>query len=183
MKKIAKLAIAAATPLDFVMKPILTICLFLCSTMVYSQIIIANYPKQFSCEVDAISEIQVPEATSTCGEVKMTFNDQIFSGGCLGTLVRTYKYTDACKNEAKAEQYISLTDKMEPILYGVPKNITIRQTDTPPPAAQLSSRDNSGQNFEVTMTETTFKNQIRREWSCTDACGNTAKAIQIITIE
>jgi hypothetical protein len=183
LKKIAKLAFAAATPLDFDMKPVLTFCVFLCSTMANSQITIANYPKQFSCEVDAISEIQVPEASSACGEVKMTFDDQVFSGGCLGTLVRTYKYTDACKNEEKAEQYISLTDKMEPILYGVPKNITIGKNDTPPPAAQLSSRDNSGQNFEVTMTETILKNQIRREWSCTDACGNTAKAMQIITIE
>lgn len=151
--------------------------------MAYSQITIANYIKQFSCEVDAISEIQVPEATSSCGEVKMTFDDQIFSGGCLGTLVRTYTYTDACKNEAKAEQYILLTDKMEPILYGVPKNITIGKNEILPPPAQLSSRDNSGQNFEVTMTETKFNNQIRREWSCTDACGNTAKAMQIITIE
>lgn len=165
------------------MKPTLTFCLFICSTVAYSQITIANYPKQFSCEVDAISEIQVPEASSSCGEVKMTFDDQIFSGGCLGTLVRTYKYTDTCKNEAKAEQYILLTDKMEPILYGVPKNITIGKNETPPAPAQLSSRDNSGQNFEVTMTETKLNNQIRREWSCTDACGNTAKAMQIITIQ
>jgi len=151
--------------------------------MSFGQITIKDYPKQFQCEVDATDQLEFPTATSSCGVVTTKFNEEIFSGGCLGTVVRTITYTDACGNKAEAQQYITLTDNLEPTLYGVPKNIEITATQAIPAAVMISSRDNSGQNFEVFFNESREENIITRTWTCTDACGNVAQAVQTITIK
>lgn len=148
-----------------------------------AQISINIYPKQFECQIDAISEIEAPKAVSPCGTVSSTFSDQIFSGGCLGTLVRTYSFKDDCGNTASAEQYISLKDNLPPDLIGQAKDLTVKKGQPIPPAANLSSRDNSGQNFPVTVKEESSPNLITRFYACEDACGNKIEIIQRITIE
>lgn len=147
-----------------------------------AQISINNYPKQFECQIDAISEVETPKAVSTCGTVSSTFSDQIFSGGCLGTLVRTYSFKDDCGNTASAEQYISLKDNQAPNLIGEAKDITVKKGQPIPKAVELSSQDNSGQVYPVTMQENTSQNLITRTYSCEDACGNKIEFIQRITI-
>lgn len=147
-----------------------------------AQISINNYPKQFECQIDAISEIETPKAVSSCGEIVSTFSDQIFSGGCLGTLVRTYSFKDTCGNAATAEQYISLKDNQAPNLIGEAKDITVKKGQPIPKAVELSSQDNSGRVYPVTMQENTSQNLITRTYSCEDACGNKIEFIQRITI-
>ena len=161
---------------------LLVLCLLL-SLISLGQITIEDYPKQFQCEVDATDQLEFPTATSSCGTVTIKFNEEIFSGGCLGTVVRTIYYSDNCGHKAEAQQYITLTDNLEPTLYGVPKNIEITAAEAIPAAVMISSRDNSGQNFEVFFNETRDGNVITRKWSCTDACGNIAEAVQTITIK
>jgi hypothetical protein len=166
------------------MKKIVFISLSLLNSLIsYGQIIIKDYPKQFQCEVDATDQLEFPAASSSCGVVTTKFNEEIFSGGCLGTVVRTISYTDACGNKAEAQQYITLTDNLEPTLYGVPKSIEINSGQAIPNPVMVSSRDNSGQNFEVIFIETQQSNVITRKWTCTDACGNIAEGVQTITIK
>ncbi len=153
------------------------------ATISNTQISLNNYPKQFECQIDAISEIETPKAVSSCGEITSTFSDQIFSGGCLGTLVRTYSFKDNCGNTANAEQYISLKDNQAPELIGEAKDASVKKGQTIPPAAVLSSRDNSGQNYPVEVREEKTANHITRFYSCEDACGNKIEIIQRITIE
>jgi hypothetical protein len=162
-----------------------TLLIFTLSTSFASigQITIKDYPKQFSCEVDATDQLEFPIASSSCGVVTTRFNEEIFSGGCLGTVVRTIYYTDACGNKAEAQQYITLTDNLEPTLYGVPKSIEIPANQAIPAAVMVSSRDNSGQNFDVIFNETKEGNVITRTWTCTDSCGNIAKGVQTINIK
>jgi hypothetical protein len=162
---------------------LILVILLLASTYGFGQITIKDYPKQFPCEVDATDQIEFPSATSSCGVVTTKFNEEVFSGGCLGTVVRTIYYTDACGNKAEAQQYITLTDNLEPTLYGVPKSIEITASQAIPNPVMVSSRDNSGQNFEVIFNETQEGNVITRKWTCTDACGNTAEGVQTITIK
>jgi hypothetical protein len=147
-----------------------------------AQISLNNYPKQFECQIDAISDIEIPKAVSTCSEITSTFSDQIFSGGCLGTLVRTYSFKDTCGNAATAEQYISLKDNQAPNLIGEAKDMMVKKGQAIPKAVELSSQDNSGQVYPVTMQENTSKNLITRTYSCEDACGNRIEVIQRITI-
>lgn len=164
-------------------KIVLLSFVLLISFLSFGQITIKDYPKQFPCEVDATDQIEFPVATSTCGVVTTKFNEEIFSGGCLGTVVRTIYYTDGCGNKAEAQQYITLTDNLEPTLYGVPKSIEITADQAIPNPVMVSSRDNSGQNFEVIFNETKNENVITRKWTCTDACGNTVEGVQTITIK
>lgn len=164
-------------------KEILTFGALLSASFLSAQITIAKYPVEFKCSVDATDQLEFPEATSPCGEVTRTFDEQIFSGGCLGNVVRTITYTDACGNKAQAQQYITLTDNLEPELIGVPANITLKKGDTIPKAPVVDSRDNSGQLYPVEFVETQKDNVITRIWTCTDACGNVAEARQTITLE
>ncbi|MEZ4799236.1 MAG: hypothetical protein R2809_05530 [Flavobacteriales bacterium] len=149
----------------------------------HSQIIVQDYPRQFECDIDGISDIAPPVVSSTCGKVNIKFNDEIFSGGCLGTLVRSYTFSDECGNEEYAEQYILLKDNLEPTIYGAPKDMKVKSEAEVPQAPQLASRDNSGQNFEVILEEKRDGKLLIRIWTCTDACGNTATAKQVITIQ
>jgi large repetitive protein len=156
--------------------------LMLPAAAAWGQISVADYPKQFSCDVDATEHIEPPAAFSSCGEVRMSADDQVFSGGCLGTLVRTYTFRDGCGNEARAEQYIRLTDRVEPVLIGVPADIE-DPVAVIPEAAMVSARDNSGGLVEVLMEEARSGNLLIRTWSSEDACGNRAVASQRIVLK
>lgn len=158
----------------------LVVFAFLNST---AQIIVQDYPRQFECDIDGINDIQPPVVSSTCGKVNIKFSDEIYSGGCLGTLVRSYVFSDECGNEAYAEQYILLKDNLEPTIYGAPKDIKVKSESEIPAAPQLASRDNSGQNFDVIFEEKKEGKTLIRTWTCTDACGNTATEKQVITIQ
>jgi len=147
-----------------------------------AQIELASYPKQFSCDIDGIEHIEAPEARSSCGAVQMEFADQRFSGGCLGTLVRTYTYSDSCGNTATAEMYILLTDNDPPTLFGVPGDMEMH-SGRRPPMALVSARDNSGELIEVISDEKTEGEWIIRTWSATDPCGNRTNATQRIRVK
>jgi hypothetical protein len=103
-----------------------------CVWIAYDYILLKRYKAKLSCKANKsenlktgsgkyiideledqvdLGDIEIPKAVSTCSEITSTFSDQIFSGGCLGTLVRTYSFKDTCGNAATAEQYISLDRK------------------------------------------------------------------------
>jgi len=167
------------------MKQAVLLCFLSSSVLPMSaQINIADYTKKISCEVDAIDMLEAPEAVSTCGAVTITIDDQLFSGGCLGTLVRNYSYTDRCGNKATADRYILLADNDAPVLIGIPSDITINPVTQPvPPAVRVSASDNSGQLIEVTMTEARDEVAITRIWIAEDPCGNKAEARQRIWLK
>lgn len=158
--------------------------MFFCATMLaasaFGQITIAPYSPKISCQVDALSAIEAPQASSLCGTVTTKMSAEIFSGGCLGTEVRTYTYTDSCGNRAEAQLFISLKDNLEPELIGAPADIILKKGQPAPPAVEVSSRDNSGQIYEVVFEEKKMKDEVIRIWTCTDSCGNTAKHTQTI---
>lgn len=146
-----------------------------------SQITIANYPKKFSAEVEVLDLIELPTATSPCGEVKYEIKEEIFSGGCLGTLVRTIQFTDACGNSAESQQFITLADKEAPQLLGVPSDLHLKKGQALPSAPEISAVDNSKALYEVTFQETRKSNsEIVRVWTCVDSCDNKAEGVQHI---
>lgn len=132
-------------------------------------------------EVDELSSISVPEASSTCGEVEVSVEDQLFSGGCLGTLARTYTFTDGCGNVERAQQFINLEDSTPPVFDNLPGNLTVDSNDIPEPAAVTAS-DNSEEPVQISMQETREGDTITRVWTATDQCGNTAIGTQMINL-
>jgi hypothetical protein len=147
-----------------------------------AQITIHHYPVQISCDVDGLPDLPPVTASAADGKLYTDYSEEIFSGGCLGTLVRTFTFTDSSGNKAAAQQFVSITDNQPPILYGEAGNISTT-TEMIPEPAQFASRDNSGREYPVLFSEKRDGNTIRRTWTCTDDCGNTAEKVQVITLE
>jgi hypothetical protein len=149
-----------------------------------AQIKIADYPKKFTAELEVLDLIEIPVATSECGKVNYDIAEELFSGGCMGTLVRTVKFSDECGNTAESQQFITLADKEAPLLLGVPGDLQLKKGQSIPAAPEISAVDNSKIVYEVKFEETRKSNrEIVRTWTCTDSCDNKAEGVQHIYLD
>lgn len=148
----------------------------------WAQIEVEDYPRQLKADVDMVDQFDTVKATSPCGEVQFKITEQIFSGGCLGTLVRTYTFTDECGNEAHAEQYIGLQDSQKPVFETVMKDETMSRASRTQ-SAKVTAKDNSGKPVDVEFSEEEKGDKVIRTWKATDICGNEAKMKQTITFK
>jgi hypothetical protein len=78
---------------------------------------------QVSCELVAEYTITATDACS--GATVVITSEVLNSGGCLGVLHRVYTATDLCGNTTTAEQYITITDNVNPTLNNVPGETTV----------------------------------------------------------
>ncbi|MBL7942562.1 MAG: hypothetical protein JNM00_07335 [Flavobacteriales bacterium] len=141
-----------------------------------SQIKLSEFPVETSCEIDKVKQVKKIHATSPCGIVRIEWDDQTFSGGCAGTIVRTYTFTDPCDSVRTAQQYISLIDQLPPILFGLPEVTQLHLADGSemPPVPAVTAKDNSGELCEVKFTQESTATGYTRIWTCTDQCDNKA---------
>lgn len=103
-------------------------------------------------------------------------------------LTRTYRATDACGNSATCAQTITVFDNTPPTIT-CPANVTVACASNVPPAnINLPTSDNCGGTVTVTNSDVivnmTCANRftINRTYTATDACGNTATCLQVITV-
>jgi hypothetical protein len=166
------------------MKTKLSVLLVLSCLCIYSnaQIKVQSYQHEISCDIDALADLPTISATSPSGKVSINYSENIYSGGCLGTLVRTFSYTDPAGGTAEAQQIVHITDRVPPKLLGEAPNITTT-VDMVPEPAQFAAVDNSGEQFDVIYKEVKQDKRITRLWTCTDSCGNVARKTQTITLE
>jgi hypothetical protein len=148
----------------------------------HAQIKILSYSHEISCDIDALHDLPTIGATSANGKVDISYAENIYSGGCLGTLVRTFNYTDEAGNKAEAQQIVHITDNKPPRLLGEAPNITTTPDLVPEPA-QFAAIDNSGESYDVLFNEIKQDKRITRVWTCTDSCGNIARKTQVILFE
>lgn len=154
------------------------------STLFFAQISVEDYSRKETADVSDLKSIPVVKATSECGDVSVKTSDTMMSGGCLGTLVRSYTFTDGCGNTAYAEQYINLKDSEAPVLHNIPKDLVVASNKIPK-VANVTATDNVGDDeVKVEMTETMDEenHQLIRQWRAVDQCGNSSVARQVITI-
>ena len=96
--------------------------------------------------------------------------------------------TDCCGNRSEWRIFIKVTDNQAPILRGVPANLTVTLPATIPSGAVVTATDNCTDSVGVTFTETLVATGtncnyiITRTWTALDACGNAARATQLITV-
>jgi hypothetical protein len=136
------------------------------------------------------SGVEGPMATDNCGEVTITYEDQLQSGGCLGVIVRTYTATDECGNSVSVEQYISLQDTTAPVIEA-PADMTVECDAVPaaPGAEGIEIYDNCGLEVEVTFTEEVTPGicenayTIVWTWTAVDYCENMSMATTTITVQ
>jgi len=121
------------------------------------------------------------EATDNCGTFTWTFTDIRVSGGCIGTVVRTYRATDQCGNvSAPFEQTIHLTDAVAPTYVATP-DMTIQCDDEVPfvPAPVFTDNCDDILDIEYSYSEEQLSicaTDLIYSWTATDNCGNSTTA-------
>ena len=145
----------------------------------FGQIQLLPYDRQVKCDVDRLDQLSPPKAEGNCGDIAVVFTDQQFSGGCLGTLERSYVFTDACGNISKAQVYISVTDQTPPVAEK-PADITCKKSEIPT-TSPIKVSDNSNEPVDIAFQETPVKGGLTRQWTCSDRCGNSTMVTQKIT--
>jgi len=147
-------------------------------------ITIGEYPIKMAIECDELDKAATLTATSTCeGKVTVTKKDSEASGGCSGTIIRTWTVNDACGNSKTVEQYITKLDNTMPVIDPVKDMQVVNMNkDVVIPKAM----DNCSGEVEVTFKDEmkNVKGQIVsiRTYSASDACGNTAHSTQKLTM-
>jgi len=152
-------------------------------------------PVTVSCasQVPPVNTGSVVTSDNCGGTVTVTHvGDVVTNQTCVNrfTLTRTYRATDACGNSATCAQVITVFDNTPPAIT-CPANITINFGDNTLPAntGNPTGSDNCGGTPTYSSTDVIIPGiceqefVINRTWTATDACGNTATCLQVITVD
>ena len=116
----------------------------------------------------------------------VTFTEVRTNGNCPSnyTLTRTWMATDSCGNTVQAQQIITVKDNTAPVFTSIPANVTIECGDAIPNILATATDNCSVPTITVNTTTNGSRclYAITRVFTATDACGNTAKATQIIMV-
>jgi hypothetical protein len=149
-----------------------------------AQISVSEYPMKITVNIDELEFLPPLGAISTCGSVVASFTDQLFSGGCLGTLSRTYTFTDECGNTATAMQFILLEDTVAPVFSTAVEDLSVATSQSAVPATpEVTAIDNSKNEVKVTFHQFNNGGTITRTWTAEDDCGNVEVMRQVITFK
>ena len=155
-----------------------------------------NFPPEF---VDLESAIEIscgetanfiePTISDACGNTTVTFVDSSLPGGCSGEsdFIRTYTVTDECGGVNTASQTITVVDTDAPEFTNIPStaSFTFGQTVN---FEEPTATDNCSDQVTLTFEEFSDGNdcngqEIIREWTATDACGNQSTVMTSVVIE
>lgn len=134
---------------------------------------------------------RVSNVRDNCGVSDTSYTDDIRElTGCTGRVLRTWTVTDSCGNATSAVQVIQVQDT-EPPVVTPPADVTVGCLDdlnNPQLVGVLSdASDNVGLADTTMVLDLSGLNNctgaVRRVWTVTDSCGNTASAIQSITVQ
>jgi hypothetical protein len=136
---------------------------------------------------------------SATSELTVTVSDNVVdASSCNGQIIRTYTIGDGCGNAVSVAQTISITDLTAPVITA-PQTVDAECFDQAPVAVNTitkylaltgaSATDNCTDATELTVTSvdnvidgSSCSGVIERTYTIADACGNTATAVQVITI-
>ena len=131
----------------------------------------------------------VATAEDGCGSVTIRYGD-VVATNCAGTKVisRTWTATDQCGNSTNCVQTITVQDTTQPtitapgdVVLECPNNATTNLTGV------ATAQDTCGSvtiTYSDTVSNTCGGSKIiSRTWTARDACGNSANAVQTITVQ
>ncbi|MBA6154723.1 HYR domain-containing protein, partial [Gelidibacter maritimus] len=146
-------------------------------------------PADVTVECDAIPTAPTVTATDNC-DTTLTVSysetsNTVVDG--MGAIVREWTVTDNGGNTTTDTQTITVIDSTDPILGGVPADVTV-QCDAIPTVPTVTATDNCDTTLTVSYSEisNTVVNgvgTIVREWTVTDNGGNTTTETQTISVE
>ncbi len=149
-------------------------------------------PPDATVNCDAIPNLGSPAAGDNCdNNVTITFAGVVqTSGSCVagGTVKRRWIAEDNCGNTTVAEQVLTVQDTTRPVFVFIPPPITVSCENIPAPG-QPQATDNCANDIEIQYNGEVRVGgacpdayALRRRWTATDLCGNTATAEQLIEV-
>ncbi len=149
-------------------------------------------PPDATVNCDAIPNLGSPAAGDNCdNNVTITFAGVVQTGGsCVagGTVKRRWIAEDNCGNTTVAEQVLTVQDTTRPVFVFIPPPITVSCENIPAPG-QPQATDNCANDIEIQYNGEVRVGgacpdayALRRRWTATDLCGNTATAEQLIEV-
>ena len=152
--------------------------------------VFADVPAEVTIACDARVPVDLPSATDNCdGQVAVRVEERTEPGACAGTydVVRTFRATDACGNEAVATQVVHVVDDVAPVFAYVPADAAVTCAAAIP-TEQAQVTDNCDADVQVVETQDarpgacagTF--DVVRLFTATDHCGNVATASQVVSV-
>jgi hypothetical protein len=131
----------------------------------------------------------VATAQDTCSSVTVTYSD-VVSNTCGNTRIisRTWLATDACGNRASALQTITVQDTTPPSITAPPDLVLQCPANTTTNATGVATAQDGCSAVTVRYSDIVSNTCggakiISRTWTATDGCGNSASAIQTITVQ
>ena len=153
--------------------------------------VITGVPTDMTLECDeTLPPNATPTATDNCDpDPVITFTQTRTDGSCEDNYIinRTYMATDRCGNTSTVTQQITFQDTTDPVLSGVPADVSV-ECDNVPAVAMPTAVDNCDPDpdivpNEVRMDGICLDNYILiRTWTATDRCGNSTAQSQMITV-
>ena len=138
--------------------------------------------KTMECGQDAAFGEAVCE--TACGDVVLTFKDEIIQGDCsqTGEMIRTWTGIDDCGNVTTAQQIITIPPDMEaPVFTYIPESKTIQDMDDMVFGSPLCE-DNCAtiNHLDIDYTDEPLAEGcgLTRTWVVADMCGNATEASQ-----
>ncbi len=166
-----------------------------CSAMIVVQdiippvIICATVVSPIACGSTPV--FPVPTATDACdANVLVTFSDQNIPGNCPQnfSVIRTWTATDDCGNTAQCSATIVVQDILPPVIICATVISPIACGSTPV-FPMPTATDACDANVLVTFSDQTIPGNcpqnfsIRRTWTATDDCGNSAQCSATIVVQ
>jgi hypothetical protein len=157
---------------------------------------VLNCPPAMTAE--CLADLPPPDfaggtATDICGTpVVVHVGDLAQTNGCVITVRRTYRASDACGNTNDCAQTITMQDTSPPTLV-CPTNVTVEcGADTSPSATGMATVTNTcgtvtiAHHDEGTLDTNCaidhIVKRIMRTWTATNECGNGATCAQTVTV-
>ncbi|MFN0015536.1 MAG: T9SS type A sorting domain-containing protein, partial [Saprospiraceae bacterium] len=135
--------------------------------------------------------LAAPTASDNCGTPTISHDgDATSNQTCVNrkTVTRTYRATDSGGLTATCTQVITVFDNVMPVFTSVPTNVTV-QCNSIPAVGNPSASDGCGGSASIAYNGQTVSNilctdkyTLTRQWTATDACGNTKTATQRIVV-
>ena len=146
-------------------------------------------PADVTLTCGATAPTELATATDDCDPaVSVVVDEQRRGGACGGSyqLVRTFTATDACGNARTAEQVVTFSDDTAPEFTFVPASEEYQCAVGQPRERAQATDDCTGEvvvTFADVSPSSDCSQRLQRVWTATDACGNTATAVQQILLE
>ncbi|MBK9336228.1 MAG: hypothetical protein IPM98_06435 [Lewinellaceae bacterium] len=151
------------------------------------------FPANTTVSCENIPALETPTASDNCtASVILAFNGETREDGpCTNTymLKRQWTIVDNCGNSNSAVQTITVRDLTKPVFTFVPADVTV-PCESVPPVGTPTASDNCTANVLISFGgesrvdgPCTNSYILKRQWTATDACGNTESVEQFITVQ